>query len=886
MKLFDAGIAIGIRYPSGSIAAQNLAVELAARLDELVPAPIQSFSSQVAAGVPSQDVAAIYVGLADDWRAEPGSAGPAWWLGLNDLALRVVNGADRINPACTVHELHVLARDESLLLRAIWLLLHELGWRHYQPNGVAGLTELWVSRAQQTTLRTRIDAVWSGAVDHAMSSIAGGTSVLTWSDGSRHPGGVDEGDLAGALGVRPVVDDPTPSWLRHMGWTSSSRLTLGSAWQAVIDFDPTLQPWDAAAGIGQYTAEGKKLYTDDAALQAAARAYAQHQSDTVGHDWVSLARTDGELGWKNDFGDPTFGAKAPVTRQIELANTVATDPGYGGQGVVIQAYGECAQIPQGAHPDPDRVCVIVVEAYRPPGRTIEAVIADYVDDTGAARCPIGLYQFLYTAAWGLGGITAPAANPAALVAAANRLRALPAARPKVLGGEAMTEFGLYGLGYYCYLRLALDVGRVAADFTEADVERHANQFLHDMFPTSGVRGGIRSWYGHLLDRGHKPLLSSDLLHHLWIALRRAMIASAAGSDEQLRVVELCKYTRYLDLRNAFEAARAVGGDTEAPYDDMMAWIFRIRDSGLVDPDALFDKPLDEAAHTALGLGTVHAALNSPPAAGRGWDTTVPSPSEFDDPSTGWVGVGLAANPAHGLTEVTYSDTLVGGWNNGDPRGRQTAPYLLPYKARGTMRLWLIPTDPSFTCEYRIAPGDGGARVELVNQATGLVEAEPRHRRHHCGDAAGHGRPALRGPAHHLRHPGRHVADLVGELLPGHTALPVVRPRPRRRPRRFRGAPYTGRCYFLVPDGVSQLNFYAETVNGPMELYLLDASGAEVKDATFQPQPRAYQSHPVAGSGRRVLRISGVKINEIGFWLLNCPNLFALHPHELLRPLDA
>jgi len=35
-----------------------------------------------------------------------------------------------------------------------------------------------------------------------------------------------------------------------------------------------------------------------------------------------------------------------------------------------------------------------------------------------------------------------------------------------------------------------------------------------------------------------------------------------------------------------------------------------------------------------------------------------------------------------------------------------------------------------------------------------------------------------------------------------------------------------------------------------------------------------------------MRIAGVKINEIGFWLLNCPNLFALHPKELLRPDDA
>ena len=33
-------------------------------------------------------------------------------------------------------------------------------------------------------------------------------------------------------------------------------------------------------------------------------------------------------------------------------------------------------------------------------------------------------------------------------------------------------------------------------------------------------------------------------------------------------------------------------------------------------------------------------------------------------------------------------------------------------------------------------------------------------------------------------------------------------------------------------------------------------------------------------------IAGIQINEIGFWLLNRPNLFALHPEELLKPSDA
>jgi len=70
------------------------------------------------------------------------------------------------------------------------------------------------------------------------------------------------------------------------------------------------------------------------------------------------------------------------------------------------------------------------------------------------------------------------------------------------------------------------------------------------------------------------------------------------------------------------------------------------------------------------------------------------------------------------------------------------------------------------------------------------------------------------------------------------------------------------------------------------LFYLDSQGAEQEDMTFQPVSRAYQSHNVGGSGRRIARIAGIKQNDPGFWLLNCPNLFALHPEELLKPVDA
>ena len=44
------------------------------------------------------------------------------------------------------------------------------------------------------------------------------------------------------------------------------------------------------------------------------------------------------------------------------------------------------------------------------------------------------------------------------------------------------------------------------------------------------------------------------------------------------MVELSKFTRYLDLHNRYEAAEAAGVDSEAAYDELMEWVFRIRDS--------------------------------------------------------------------------------------------------------------------------------------------------------------------------------------------------------------------------------------------------------------------------------------------------------------------
>ena len=896
MDLYVSGNAVDIRYPSGLIDAQHLAEELAAHLDEIALAPSRSFSSAIAAGIPATDVDAIYVGRQDDWALELGLVRIPWWDDEHDFGIRVVSGSDCLNPACSGHELHIIARDYQLLLRAVWLTLHGLGWRHFLPNGVPGLEDLWIVKKSRHRIRTRVNRVWAGAVDHLLPSIAGGTSNLGWSDGTNHasptfPNGLREGDLTGAIGDRPLVETtPEASWLRHMAWTASSSLQANAAWPAIIAYDAAhgarLAPWDAATGLGHY-ADDYKLFTDSPEVQQVALDYANSKVSGVGLEWVSLSRPDGDSHWDIDFGDPVFGAKRPVRRQIELANVVAASPDYDGVGIVIQAYGLAAETPtDDVWPHSREVCVVVMEAYRPPGKTVEAIIDDYVDASGQARCPLGIYQYLNTAAWGQGVITAKAAAPRALVDSVNRIRRLPAVSPKVVTGESMTEFGLFGIGYYGYMRMVLDVGRVSSDFTLADWLREARQFLRNAFPTRQVRAPIRRWYRLLIDLEHKPLLSSDLMSQLWDALADAMTAVSSGSLEELRIVELCKFTRYLDLRNAYEAAEAAGLASEDAYDALLEWLFRIRDSGLVEIYSFFQTPLNETHHAALGLTTIWEALHEPPGAGRGangtrpaWTSAPPTVDDFCDPDTNWLAEGLANNIRHGLIETTFSTVLVGGWVT-DPRGRQPDVALHPYRADGKMRVWLIPGAASFECAYRVDAG--GAYVEFVNQLTGAIDAGFAV----LADATVSTTLTV-GQLYEIRLTTYATSNRIWlDWWTPSTTRHSVSFDPGRGGDPAGFGATTGRSlYFLVPDGVSEIHFYA-AIATELQLFVVDALGVEQQDLTFTPGSRSYQTHAVAGTGRRILRIAGIQSNEIGFWLLNCPNLLALHPEELLKPADA
>jgi len=366
MDLYAAGSAVEIRYPSGQTDAQHLAEEFAARLDDLVDVPTSPFSALVSDGVPTTDIEAIYIGREQDWASELGLANVPWWTDGNDFAAKVVSGSDCINTVCTGSELHIVARDYPLLLRVVWMALHGLGWRHYMPNGVEGLEDLWICMNRRETITTNVDRVWTGAIDHLLSNIAGGTSNLGWSDGTdhgslrdgdgniRYPNGLQEGDLSGAIGESPAIEpDPDGSWLRHMGWTTSSILQTNSAWTAVIEYDKkhgeTLSVWVGSAGTGHYTEQPDKnthkLYTDHDAVKLAALGYANDKVATQGIDWVSLSRPDGDADWDIFFNDPAFEAKLPVRRQIELANHVATSADYDGDGIVIQAYGDTAAPP-------------------------------------------------------------------------------------------------------------------------------------------------------------------------------------------------------------------------------------------------------------------------------------------------------------------------------------------------------------------------------------------------------------------------------------------------------------------------------------------------------------------------------------------------------------
>ena len=159
----------------------------------------------------------------------------------------------------------------------------------------------------------------------------------------------------------------------------------------------------------------------------------------------------------------------------------------------------------------------------------------------------------------------------------------------------------------------------------------------------------------------------------------------------------------------------------------MEWLFRIRDSGLVETYSFFQFPLNDVHHDVLDLESLWGALNEPPGDSRGagenrsaWITTVPPVDDFKGPGANWIRDGRANNSQHTFTDTTFSTVLEGGWIT-DARARQDDAALHPYRANGKTRLWLIPGDATFECDYKV--DDGGAYVEFVNQATGAVDVE-------------------------------------------------------------------------------------------------------------------------------------------------------------------
>jgi hypothetical protein len=253
--------------------------------------------------------------------------------------------------------------------------------------------------------------------------------------------------------------------------------------------------------------------------------------------------------------------------------------------------------------------------------------------------------------------------------------------------------------------------------------------------------------------------------------------------------------------------------------------------------------------------------------------------DFKDADPNWIADGRTNNSKHGLTDTTFSTVLGGGWIT-DTRSRMGDTALHPYRANGKMRLWLVPGDSTFECEYRV--DDGGAYVEFVNQSTGVVDAQFAVTANGVIPAS-----VTVGQLYEIRLTTYGTSD---RIWLDWWSVSSVRHYLSFDPGREGdgcgfGGP-TGRSYyFLVPDGISEIHFYASVAEN-LQLFHLDNFGVEQEDATFNPAPRAYQSHRVTGTGRRVMRIAGIQINEIGFWLLNCSNLFALHPEELLKPSDA
>lgn len=285
-------------------------------------------------------------------------------------------------------------------------------------------------------------------------------------------------------------------------------------------------------------------------------------------DSLSLDPSDGG-GWCDETCDLCEKVGSVSDRVVFLANEVARalDENSDKETFVgIYAYNEYSPPPNIAlHPN---VIPSLATAFIRGNQTFDDMISGW----SAKSKMLGIREYYGVSAWNSAMPGQARASDIAYLA-----RTIPewhGRGARFMNAESDDSWGSNGLGYFLAARMLWDVDEAKR------VEELVDEFVHKCFGEAAEP--MRNFFNAITSQ---PQISEHLVGRLYRLLKEA---SEQTKDEavQQRLEDLILWVRFVELHRAFRAA--LPGDQQAAFDEFMAFVWRTRDTFLVDPLGIID----------------------------------------------------------------------------------------------------------------------------------------------------------------------------------------------------------------------------------------------------------------------------------------------------------
>lgn len=623
-------------------------------------------------------------------------------------------------------------------------------------------------------------------------------------------------------------------WDRRNRMADSLNVSMGHAWDAIYrakkaEFDAHPEYLVSTRPVKFRVGHpGLRKLVVDYALE-----YFEKNPNAIS---VSMDPSDGG-GWDDPEEEKLF--KSVSDRVVTLANEVAEalSEKYPDKFVGMYAYHEHSPPPSiRVHP---RVLVGVATGFIKGGYTVDQLMEGWAKQ-GATLGIREYYSVVVSHKERPGGI--PASDLNRLV---NNTRKFYRNGARLMTAESSDSWGGAGLSYYIASRLYWNV--------DEDVDALLDDFFVKAF--GPAEKPMREFY-KLLDRGNKPLFSTDLIGRMYRYLDEAhKLTDDPGIRGRLH--DLTLYTRYVEL--LWNMQRSVSSEeATAP---VLSFAYRIRHSHMVHSYALwrdtrgggFAKPTGER-------------IWSVPDGKNPWKSSEPFTEK--DIAT-FIAEGIQNNEIADFTPVSYSDELV----SAEPLKLDTS---LPMGTHGYTRgkhVFLLWLDEPGTIPFEINAGQ--IAVHPTAQVTMNVYAEenptdepvavvkaPMDRTFHSREMTS-------------KYKGLHRIEMLdsgrGMMIRWPQGVRVSIPSSGQEQSLIRGRYH---LYFYVPKGTRVVGGYSD---GGAKVF--DSKGREYYVLTTTP---GYFSIPVPeGEDGKTWSLSGGGRKL----LMTVPPYMARHPSELLLPRE-